>query len=124
MKWDRSTQLVALKSPAGSFTMVQSFHNCTSDVGQTRKKVLEVTSVFSNGLGIMVDKRKLQFIEHILEIVFGTSVNLVEEHENFFVSLLTSSKKRISCIGILTQDEQKLLILLLCYKLSSKVLQN
>src|SRR5687767_5535611 len=112
---NRITKLVALKIPASSFATMSSFYHCTPDVGETRKKIFKFMSVFSQGLFSIVNKWKLQLVEHIFEIVRSLSSKIIEEIQNFFKLWLIFSRR----VEILAQDKQKMLILFFGDKLSS-----
>src|SRR5687767_6263929 len=117
---NRITKLVALKIPASSFATMSSFYNCTPDVGETRKKIFKFTSVFSQGHIHIVNKWKLQLVEHLFEIVRSVSIKIIEEFQNFGKLGLIFSSSAV----FLAQDKQKLVILFFGYKLSCNPFKN
>src|SRR5687768_13668571 len=100
---NRITKLVALKIPASSFATMSSFYNCTPDVGETRKKIFKFTSVFSQGHLHIVNKWKLQLVEHIFEIVRSLSSKIIEEYQIFLKLWLIFNRS----VEILAQDKTK-----------------
>ena len=65
------------------------------------KKVFEVMSVFSQGLGVVVFKGELELLKHVFEIINGSIVKAVEHSQNFTVCWMTSC-----WVHFLTKDEK------------------